>query len=140
MDNRTEPILPEEFEDIRDMRFRLVNWVDYRAWAQADGPAGPRCTLGMFSIPERDEERREPRREQPDMIDGLMVDKCVCALPESNRNVIMGKWLGWLWISGRRVNTHSIGELARKLGMSRASYYRMIRRSELMLKNILTRK
>ena len=139
---REAVVIEQEQSDdaLADVKARLANWVRYRSWNDGDsGPAGASCSLGRLYIAPKDEARREAKTAEPDMLDGLLVDKCVCALPEQNRDAIMMTHLGWTWMGSRRVSVSSINERCRILACSRRTYYRIVERSMHMLKNLLTR-
>lgn len=136
-------VIEQEQNDdkLQDVKARLANWVRYRAWRDGGrvGPADTVCLLGRLYVAPKDESRRNARAIEPNTLDGFLVDKCVCALPDQNRDAIMIAYLGWVWINGRRVSVSSLNERHRILAVSRATYYRLMERSLIMLKNNLTR-
>jgi hypothetical protein len=122
-----------------DVEMRLRNWVRYRYWSDQVGPSSTTSVLGRMYIAPKDPERRQIKPVPPDLLDGYAVDRCICSLPERHRDALMLKYLGWCWVSGRRVEVPLITERRRILCVSRATYYRLINRSAVMLKNLLTR-
>ena len=122
--------LPYEGTEISD---RLRNWIDWNRRRERNMLGYPASPIARMVIPNQ-EARRQPRND-PDSQDALKVESAVIRLPEKHRVVVTVHY--WYESLPRDSKLREIAK--RGYALQKTRYYEVLRDSEVMIKNLLTR-
>lgn len=116
-----------------ELSSRLRNWA---AWNQRKEPnrlSYPISPIARMEVPDQ-EHRRQPR-STPDAMDALQIERVVIRLPAQNRVIVTVHYL--LEYLPRETKLRACAQKGYAINKSR--YYDVLKQSECMLKNLLTR-
>lgn len=122
--------------ELRALHARLENW---RRWLRKRDylPQGYRTLMGLFLARSLCASDGQAARQPVDEADAVIIEKAVHRLPERNRDALILHWL-WQYTDGVKVRRNlRPADRYRLLGVRKSQYYAVIRKSEIMLKNLL---